>query len=110
MSDNPVLSRLGFARKAGRLSFGFAKTKEAILKGKSKLIVIASDISEKSEKETRFFAKDIPVLKIENTIEEISAAVSFRAGIVSVNDQGFAEAILKQIQGKANKEETVHAD
>lgn len=99
MSNDPVLSRLGFARKAGRLSFGFASTKEAIQSKKAKLIIIASDISEKSLKETRFFAKDIPVIRIENTIEEISAAVSFRAGIVSVNDQGFADAIQKQIKG-----------
>lgn len=97
MSNHPVLSRLGFARKAGKLSFGFAASKEALSKGKARLIIIASDISQKSEKETRFFAKNIPVVRIESTLEEISAAVNFRAGIVAVNDQGFADAILKQI-------------
>lgn len=110
MSNDPVLSRMGFARKAGKLSMGFAASKEALSAKRSSLIVVAFDVSPKTEKEIRFFAKSVPTVKSEKTIEEISAAIGFRAGIVSVNDQGFADAILKQIQGKANKEETVHAD
>lgn len=97
MSNDPILSRLGFARKAGKLSFGFARSKEVCQNHKAKLIVVAADVSQKSEKEIRFFAKEIPVVRINGTIEELSAATGLRAGIVSVNDQGFATAILEQI-------------
>lgn len=97
MSNHPILSRLGFARKSGRLSIGFAASKESCLNKKAKLIVIAADVSAKSEKEIRYFAGDkIPAVKIDSTILEMSAAIGIKAGIVSVNDSGFADAILKR--------------
>ena len=96
MSNDPILSRLGFARKAGRLSVGFAKSKEALEKGISSLIIVAYDVSEKSEKEIRFFSKGkVTVGRVNYTIDEISRIVGLRGGIVSVNDEGFANAILK---------------
>lgn len=98
MNNDPILSRLGFARKANKTAFGFAKSKEALKQQKAKLIVVASDISQKSEKEIRFFAGDaVPVVRIDSTIEQLSNAVGFKAGIVAVNDEGFAKAILEQI-------------
>jgi ribosomal protein L7Ae-like RNA K-turn-binding protein len=97
MSNDPVLSRLGFARKSNNLSVGFAAAKESVQKKNAKLIVIAADVSPKSEKEIKYFAKDIPTVKIPQTILSLSAAIGIKAGIVSVNDQGFADAILKQI-------------
>ena len=98
MSNNPVLSRLGFARKAGRLSLGFEASKEAVTSNKAKLIIVASDISAKTEKETRFFAKEkCNVTKVDFTTEEISAAIGFRAGVLAVNDEGFAKAILNNV-------------
>lgn len=98
MSNNPVLSRLGFVRKAGKMSIGFAKTKESLQKGKAKLVVVALDVSEKSEKEIRFFSKnEVTVIRLPFTIEELSAAIGIKAGIVSVEDDGFAGAILKAL-------------
>lgn len=97
MSNNPILSRLGFARKANKLSFGFNKSKESCLLKKAKLVVVASDVSQKSLKEIRFFAKDIPITVIDITMEEMSQGLGLRAGIVAVNDEGFAKAILDQI-------------
>ena len=96
MSNDPILSRLGFARKAGKLSVGFAGSKEALEKGISRLIIVAGDVSEKSEKEIRFFSKGkVPVGRVNHTIDEISKAVGLRGGILSVNDEGFANAIQK---------------
>lgn len=98
MSNDPILSRLGFARKASKLAFGFQKSKEALKQRKAKLIVVAADVSNKSEKEIRFFAGDsVPVIRINSTIEELSQAIGLRAGIVAVTDQGFATAISEQI-------------
>ena len=77
--------------------------KTALNKGKSKLIVVASDVSEKSQKEIKFFSsnKDIKVITLESiTIETVSEAVGRKCGIISVNDSGFADAII--LGGYAN--------
>lgn len=98
MSNNPVLSRLGFARKAGRLSLGFSASKEAIVSNKAKLIIVANDISEKTEKEIRFFVGGkCPVEKLVFDTEAVSKAIGFRAGVIAVNDEGFAQAILNNL-------------
>lgn len=94
MSNDPILSRLGFARKAGKLAIGFAASKECCQKQTAKLIVVANDISDKSFKEISFFAKEnAKVVRISHTLEELSHAIGIKAGIVSVNDEGFAKAI-----------------
>lgn len=96
MSNDPVLSRLGFARKAGKLNIGFAASKESVLNNNAKLIIVANDISPKTEKEIRFFAREkCPVRKISSSCDEMSAAIGVRAGVVALCDQGFADAILK---------------
>lgn len=96
--NDPVLSRLGMARRAGLLSPGFENAKNCLKGNIAKLIVIASDVSVKTEKEIRFFSGGkIPVVKINKTIFEVTNAIGTKAGVVSVNDEGFAKAILKNI-------------
>lgn len=98
MSNNPVLSRLGFARKAGRLSLGFSASKEAIALNKARLIIIANDISPKTEKEIIYFANGrCPVRKIDFDLETVSRSIGFRAGVIAVNDDGFATIILNNL-------------
>ena len=75
----------------------------SINRGKAKLIIVASDVSGKSQKEIKFFSsnKDIKVITLESiTIETVSEAVGRKCGIISVNDSGFADAI--SIGGYAN--------
>lgn len=72
------------------------ETLTSLKKGKSKLIVVASDISPKSQKEVNFFShnKDIRVITLEGaSIKTVSDAVGRKCGIISVNDSGFADAI-----------------
>ena len=101
--NNKCLALLGFACKAGKLGFGMNEAKACLEKGKSKLIVIACDISEKSQKEIKFLSrnKDVNVITLENiSINTVSQAVGRKCGIISVNDNGFADAI--SIGGYAN--------
>ena len=101
--NNKILALLGFACKAGKLSFGMNEAKVALEKGKSKLIVVAYDVSAKSQKEIKFFSsnKDIKVITLESiSIKTVSEAVGRKCGIISVNDSGFADAI--SIGGYAN--------
>lgn len=109
MVNNKVLSYLGLARKAGNLAIGFAASKEACLKGTAKFVAVASDISEKSHKEIKYFSGGkIPVERIDNTILEVSKAIGIKAGIVAICDEGFAKQLVKCFD--SYKEEFTYAD
>ena len=97
--NNPALSLLGFAAKAGKLSFGSHATEFAIETAKAKLIAVACDLSEKSIKELKFKAdkKQIPAIILKNTDKiTLSERLGKNCGIVAVNDEGFATAVLKK--------------
>ncbi len=97
--NDPALSLLGFAAKAGKLSFGTHATEFAIENAKAKLITVACDVSEKSLKEIKFKAekKHIPVIKLSYTDKTtLSGRLGKNCGIVAVNDEGFAAAVLKK--------------
>lgn len=98
--NNKVLTLLGFAAKAGRLSYGYEATVGAVKAGKSKLVIIAEDISPKSLKETVYFADKFSVKYAVLggiDIKTVSDAVGRKCGILSVSDQGFAEGIMKAL-------------
>ena len=97
--DSKILTLLGFASKAGKLSFGAAVSSDKIKGGKSKLIIISSDISEKSKKEIRFLSDKYGVKQIElDTVSTLtlSNAVGRNCGILSVNDSSFSRAIIEE--------------
>ena len=96
MSNHPILSRLGIARRAGLLAVGTEKVTEAIKSGKAQIVIIASDISPKTEKELRFLAKEsVEIMRINVDLTTMSAAIGIKAGIVAVLDGGLAESIRK---------------
>lgn len=91
--NNKLLSLLGIARRAGRLSLGYDSAEEAMKNGKSRLLILAGDLSERTlrnitqtarQTDTRTIVSDIPM-------ERLGAAVGKQVGIISVNDKGFAE-------------------
>lgn len=98
MNSEKILSLLGFAAKAGKLSFGTHATTFATESGKAKLVLAAADISEKSVKELRFKAdkQNIQVLILDGILAaDLSKRVGKNCGIVAVNDDSFADAIMK---------------
>ena len=97
---NKILTLLGFASKAGKLSYGMDAAADAIKRGKSKLAVLSSEVSAKSQKEIRFHSEknNIRVIVLENCdIKTLSDAVGRKCGILSVNDSSFADGILKAV-------------
>ena len=97
--NDPALSLLGFAAKAGKLSFGTHATQFALSSGKAKLVLVAFDISEKSIKEIKFKAEKVkvPVIILKNTDKTtLSGKLGKNCGIVAVNDSEFALAVLKK--------------
>ncbi len=96
MPNHPVLSKLSIARRANLLSVGTEKVTEAIKTKKAQLVIIASDISPKTEKELKFLAKEkLEVMRINVDLITMSAAIGIKAGIVAVLDGGLAESIRK---------------
>lgn len=87
-----LLSFLGIARRAQKLSMGADAAQEAMQKGKTKLLLLASDLSERSERSARAAAQaaSTPVLPAGVTMDEIAFSVGKRTGILAVNDSGFA--------------------
>ncbi len=109
MQNNKSLTLLGFASKAGKLAYGMEASRTAIKTNKSRLIVVAYDVSQKSQKEIAFFAEKQNVrLIVANSfnITTVSDAVGRKCGIISINDSGFADAFLKAYAqgGNANDE------
>ncbi len=94
--NNKILTLLGFASKAGKLSFGMDMSLASIKAGKSYLVVAANDVSDKSKKEINFHTqnKNVPFITLtDENIETVSKAVGRKCGIISVNDKSFADAI-----------------
>lgn len=95
------LNLLGICRKAGKLTLGAIKTYELINSGKAEILFVASDLSEKTEKELKFTAKNynVAVVRTDYSIETLSAAIGAPAGVLSVSDQGFATALKNKLNG-----------
>lgn len=92
--NNKYLNFLGLARKAGKLIAGTEKVKALIKQKKACLIILANDISLKTEKELKFIAKDeILVMRTDYSIEQLSCALGTKAGVYAVTDKNFAEQI-----------------
>ena len=95
-----ALTLLGFASKAGKLSYGFAATVEAIKAGKAKGVFFAADISAKSRKEILFYCDRFGVSAYElksTDMEELSHAVGKKCAVAAVNDSSFALSVISNL-------------
>ncbi|MBQ8203539.1 MAG: hypothetical protein IJZ75_04590 [Clostridia bacterium] len=95
--NNKLLTLLGFASKSGNLSYGLGASKASVMAGKSKLLIVCSDISEKSLKEVNFHGEkyNVKVKVLQNTDTfTVTNAVGRKCGILSVNNSSFADAIM----------------
>lgn len=94
-----TLTALCLCRRAGKLVIGFdAVCKELSKKGFC-AVVLANDISAKTEKEIRFSADkyERTVLKADFTMDEAENALGKRAGVFLINDEGLFGAASKHI-------------
>ncbi len=93
---NRIINLLTVCRKAGKLIMGFDACKEALASKKARLILLASDISPKTEKEIRFFAgkAGVTTVKTNIRIEEFHAGTGKRAGVLCICDGGFAKKLI----------------
>lgn len=104
-----LLSMLGMCKRAGRLCEGNDVVIDCITSKKSKLVLLAGDISPKTEKGITGACRDfkIKLIKLEKTKDEIGEALGKYSAVLSVNDTGFAKAISKIIADLSREEFSV---
>ncbi|MDO4868861.1 MAG: ribosomal L7Ae/L30e/S12e/Gadd45 family protein [Bacillota bacterium] len=97
---NKVLTYMGFAKRSGNLVSGVNTCSFNISKGKAKLIILAEDISENSEKK---IMKDVRKHSVDHIKYGSSDELSHATGTVgrtvfAVLDSHFAETIKSEIE------------
>ena len=103
--NRKIISYLGLAKRAGKLRSGANTCAFEMSKGRVKLMILASDISENGRKKILKEIRKYGVPYIEpGTLDEISRAVGEEGrSVFAICDKGFAEAVLKET-GKVVKE------
>ena len=94
-----ALSLLGIARRAGRVTRGFDAVIAEVREGQARLILLAADVSERTERGVRRAGDEgeIPIVKTEYEMADFSAALGVAApvGVVALNDRGFANKMTE---------------
>ena len=94
--EEKKLRLLGLARRAGKISYGAEGTMNDIKRHKTKLIVFAEDISERTKNEILKIADGIPVIELSVSKEALGYAVGTKpTAVLSVNDSNFKKGILE---------------
>lgn len=98
--NDAFLSLLGMARRAGSLSLGHDAVISSVVRNKAKLCLLSSTASPRLVREIthacNFGGKNITVLVTRYDSQSLSAAVGSKAAVMSVDDEGFARALLKK--------------
>ena len=104
---NKALSVMGLARRAGKLNWGYDTAVEVMKTGNCSLMLTAGDLSDKTKKNVRFEAErcGVPYIETAFTIEEISAAIGKKAGVIAICDGGFAKKLIQELGAAGEREE-----
>ena len=98
-----LLSLLGMCRKAGKLGCGHDSAVGSIRSKNAFLCLLSSDSSQRLRdemvRESTFDGRDIPVRVLNSDMKEIGHATGLKSAVLTVNDDGFAKAMLREIGG-----------
>jgi ribosomal protein L30E len=101
MNSQKVINLLTMCRKAGKLVTGFDISIEAVMDGKSKCLLIASNTSPKTLKEVNYRISSeglegmVEVLSMPLTIDDVAKYINVSAGVIAICDSGFSKAFKK---------------
>ena len=81
-----ILQNIGLCRRAGKLIIGTDQVMESVRAGKAKIVLVAGDIAEGSEKKIAALCahRGVPVRKIEAGRTELAHAVGKTAPLAAV--------------------------
>ncbi len=97
MTDK-FFNAMGLSRRAKKLCVGHDEVKTSIKSGKAMLIVLASDASERLEKEMKNLSADIPLIRTDASMQEMGIHLGKRSGVFSVTDNGLKDLVLSTIK------------
>ncbi len=108
MNSN-TYSLLGLCRKASKLSMGHDMCKGAIRNGKACLCIVSGELSERVTEEFMTLCREygIRMFKIPLKIDEIHHLIGYKAGVITVDDSGFAGSVIKSFNKNTFVEEIV---
>jgi len=95
-----IYSLLGLAQRAGKISSGYEIIQKDIKKNNTKLLVFSVDLAEDVKKNLLFLCKKFNVNAVflcEKTLLGECIGKTDRVAL-SVNDQGFADAVIKEVR------------
>lgn len=102
MNNAKWLSMLGLARRAGKLAMGHDLALQSVRDGKAQLVLTARNASPRLLREFETAgqkrAKAPRMRALPCTIDEIHFALGYRAGVLTVEDAGFAARIEELLQ------------
>ncbi|MDO4170718.1 MAG: ribosomal L7Ae/L30e/S12e/Gadd45 family protein [Lachnospiraceae bacterium] len=106
MNKKGIFSFLGLAAKAGRIASGEFATERSIKTGHSYLVMIAEDASDNTKKmfDNMCHYYQVPLTFI-GTKDELGHCIGkqYRSSL-SIEDEGFANAIMKKLGINGNME------
>lgn len=96
---NKIYSILGIARKGGNISIGYDVTCLDVKDNKSKLVLIATDASDKTKKNVQFICDKYETKYIEYGEKEIlgKSLGKKMVSVISVKDMNIASYLLNNI-------------
>ena len=97
MTDK-FFNAMGLSRSAKKLCVGHDEVKTSIKSGKAMLVILASDASERLEKEMTNLADEIPVIRTDATMQEMGIHIGKKSGVFSVIDVGLKDLVLSTIK------------
>ncbi len=94
---------IGIAQRAGKAAAGDVSAREALLKGKASLLVLAADASAQVRRELLDLAEDLPVVEWPDKLDLGRLVGKSRRGAVAILDQGLAKAMVKVLETEENE-------
>lgn len=104
MKQDNILQLLGLAQRAGGVASGEFMTETSVKEGKSHLVIVAADASERTKKQFNDMCKFNNVAYREySNKESLGHAIGkeFRASL-SISNEGLAKQIVSKIDGGSN--------
>ncbi len=109
--NHKELSLLGLCRKADKLSMGHDSSVAAIATGRAKACLLCEDASERLKNEfvraVNYNNRNVPLIFLPFTMEDIKSATGQQAGVITINDEGFARSFLQLFDIKAGEEKHI---
>lgn len=94
-----IMGLVTMCRRAGKLKMGMDMTKNACAAGEASGVLVASDISEKSLKEVKYFCQkhNVVIYSMGMDMDEVSIELGKKTGILAVCDMGFMKALSAKL-------------